>query len=53
MECQEKMYEQSLKSVVSVDDVYKPSLWYYNIFDFLYDQDISQSLCSNLIDKEN
>lgn len=46
-------YEQSLKSRVSADNVYKPSLWYYNLFDFLGDQDISRSSCSNLINEEN
>jgi hypothetical protein len=31
---EKKKYEQSLKPGASVDNVYKPSLWYYNLFLF-------------------
>jgi len=50
---EKKKYEESLKSGASADDVYKPTLWYYNLFDFLGNQDIPQSSYANLIDKQN
>ncbi|CAH2009334.1 unnamed protein product [Acanthoscelides obtectus] len=37
-----------MKSGASADNVYKPSLWYFELFDFIKDQDNPRSSVSNL-----
>ncbi|KAI5696493.1 hypothetical protein M8J76_014590 [Diaphorina citri] len=44
--------EASMKSGASADDVYKPNLWYFDLFDFLADQDIPRISHSNDDDDE-
>lgn len=40
--------EASKKSGASTDSIYKPVLWYYDLFDFLQDQDTPRTSSSNL-----
>lgn len=40
-------YEASVKSGASSDDVYRPKLWYYDMMNFLNDQDTPQESTSN------
>ncbi|XP_066153390.1 uncharacterized protein [Euwallacea fornicatus] len=47
---EKKKYKESLKSGASADDVYKPALWYYHLFDFLGDENTPRQSCSNLDD---
>lgn len=43
-----KKMEISKKSGTSTDDVYVPSLWYYEEMMFVLDQDVPRESCSNL-----
>ncbi|XP_068212540.1 uncharacterized protein [Palaemon carinicauda] len=45
---EQRKIESSMKSGASADNVYKPSLWYFKLFDFLKDQDNTRSSVSNL-----
>ncbi|KAL3275063.1 hypothetical protein HHI36_019835 [Cryptolaemus montrouzieri] len=47
-----KKVEALKKSGASADSIYKPVFWYYDLFDFLQDQDTPETSCSNL-DSEN
>jgi hypothetical protein len=38
-----KKYDESVKSGASSDDIYKPTLWYFDLFDFIRDQDVPRS----------
>lgn len=49
---EKKKLEASKKSGASADSIYKPVLWYYDLFDFLHDQDTPRTSNSNL-DSEN
>ncbi|XP_066985173.1 uncharacterized protein [Macrobrachium rosenbergii] len=44
---EKKKIDSSMKSGASTDNVYKPSLWYFNLFDFINDQDNARSTVSN------
>ena len=44
---EKKKIDSSMKSGASTDNVYKPSLWYFNLFDFIKDQDNPRSTVSN------
>ncbi|CAH1967323.1 unnamed protein product [Acanthoscelides obtectus] len=44
----QKKIDSSMKSGASADNVYKPSLWYFELFDFIKDQDNPRSSVSNL-----
>lgn len=44
---EKKKIDSSMKSGASADNVYKPSLWYFNLFDFIKDQDNPRSTVSN------
>ena len=44
----EQKIDSSMKSGASADNVYKPSLWYFKVFDLIKDQDNSRSSVSNL-----
>lgn len=46
---EKKIYEASKKSGVSPDKLYKPTLWYYDLFNFLRDHDIPNTSTSNSI----
>lgn len=50
---EKKKIDSSKKSGTSPDEIYKPTLWYYDLFSFLGDQDIPASSTSNLDDEEN
>lgn len=50
---EKKKYEASKKSGASADDLYKPGLWYYDLFDFLGDKNIANTSISNLDDEES
>ncbi|XP_060847738.1 uncharacterized protein LOC132927255 [Rhopalosiphum padi] len=45
---EKKKYEASVKSGASSDDVYRPKLWYYDMMNFLNDQDTPRESTSNL-----
>ncbi|XP_054744339.1 uncharacterized protein LOC129248746 [Anastrepha obliqua] len=45
---EKKKVEASKKSGSSADSIYKPALWYYDLFDFLQDQDTPKTSISNL-----
>ena len=45
-----KKISVSMRLGVSVDDVYAPQLWYYNLLLFLKDQEVSRLSVSNLDD---
>ncbi|CAG9782437.1 unnamed protein product [Diatraea saccharalis] len=45
-----KKYEVSVKSGASTDDIYKPTLWYFELFDFIGDQEVPRSSRSNISD---
>ena len=45
---EKKKVEQSKKSGLGEDEIYKPSLWYFHSFDFLMDQDVPRATCSSL-----
>lgn len=47
-----KKYDESVRSGVSSDDIYKPTLWYFDLFDFIGDQDVPRSSRSNISDSE-
>lgn len=49
---EKKKHDMSKKSGASTDDLYIPKLWYYNLFDFLGDQDMPSSSVSNLDDDD-
>lgn len=49
---EKKKFDTSKKSGAATDDLYKPTLWYYNLFDFLGDQDTPSTSVSNLHDEE-
>lgn len=43
-----KKYESFLDPEVSVDDIYRPKLWYYDLMSSLDDSETSRKLISNL-----
>ena len=43
-----KKYLQSMKSGFSTDDIYQPTLWYYNEMSFLQDQESSSDSQSSI-----
>ncbi|XP_023311010.1 uncharacterized protein LOC111691845 [Anoplophora glabripennis] len=45
---EKKKYGDSIKSGASADTVYHPKLWYYDLFDFLSDQETPRESTSNL-----
>ncbi|CAK1582960.1 unnamed protein product [Parnassius mnemosyne] len=45
---EKRKVEESTKSGASGDEIYKPSLWYYDMFEFLGDQDIPRTSQSNI-----
>ncbi|KAF5278921.1 hypothetical protein FQR65_LT15496 [Abscondita terminalis] len=45
---EKKKVEASKKSGASTDSIYKPVLWYYDLLDFLQDQDTPRMSSSNL-----
>ncbi|KAI4466571.1 hypothetical protein MML48_2g00000188 [Holotrichia oblita] len=45
---EQKKVEASKKSGASVDSIYKPLLWYCDLFDFLHDQHTPRASSSNL-----
>ncbi|KAK3872319.1 hypothetical protein Pcinc_022595 [Petrolisthes cinctipes] len=45
---EQKKIDSSMKSGASADNVYKPSLWYFKLFDFIKDQDNHRTSVSNL-----
>lgn len=49
---EKKKFDASKKSGAATDDLYKTTLWYYNLFDFLGDQDTTSTSVSNLHDEE-
>lgn len=49
---EKKKVDASKKSGAGTDELYKPTLWYYNLFDFLGDQDVPGTSQSNLDDEE-
>jgi len=50
---EKKKIEESLRSGAGADDVYEPSLWYYNVlFDFLSDQETPRNSFSNIDERE-
>lgn len=49
---EKKKREMSMKSGASADDVYVSKLWYFNLFDFLGDQDIPSASVSNLEEED-
>lgn len=49
---EKKKIEASKKSGASTESIYKPVLWYYDLFEFLQDQDTPRTSLSNL-DNEN
>lgn len=48
---EQKKYEASKKSGSSPDELYKTQLWYYDLFDFLGDQDTPRASTLNLDDE--
>lgn len=42
----------SMKSGAGSEEVYKPSLWYYDLLHFLYDQDSARSARSTMDDED-
>lgn len=49
---EKKKYKESLKSGASTEDIYKPTLWYYDLFDFLGDEDTPRKSLSNVVDDQ-
>lgn len=49
---EKKKVDASKKSGAGTDELYKPTLWYYPLFDFLGDQDAPGTSHSNLDDEE-
>ncbi|KOB68023.1 Uncharacterized protein OBRU01_18870 [Operophtera brumata] len=47
---EKKKYDESVKSGASSEDIYKPTLWYFELFDFIGDQDVPRSSRSNISD---
>ncbi|KAL4717001.1 hypothetical protein ACJJTC_001862 [Scirpophaga incertulas] len=47
---EKKKVKDSLKSGTSTDDVYQPSLWYYELLDFVDDQETARDPISNFVD---
>lgn len=50
---EKKKVEASMKSGASTDSIYKPVLWYYDLFEFLQDQDVPRTTISNLNDESD
>ena len=49
---EKKKYEESMKSGASPEDIQKPTLWYYDLFHFLGDQDVPASSQSDILNSE-
>lgn len=49
---EKKKIEESRRSGIGTDDVYEPTLWYYNLFEFLGDQETPRSSSSNINERE-
>lgn len=47
-----KKVEQSKRSGSGADDLYKPTLWYYNLLEFVKDQEMPRSSVSNVFDED-
>lgn len=45
---EKKKCNESTKSGASADEVYKPTLWYFDLFNFLGDQDTPRESRSNM-----
>ncbi|CAK1591730.1 unnamed protein product [Parnassius mnemosyne] len=45
---EEKKYDESVKSGASSNDIYKTTLWYFELFDFIGAQDVPRSSRSNI-----
>ncbi|KAL4702735.1 hypothetical protein ACJJTC_001480 [Scirpophaga incertulas] len=49
---EKRKIDESTKSGASADEIYKPSLWYYDMFEFLGDQDTPRPSQSNIVDAD-
>ncbi|KAF5272444.1 hypothetical protein FQA39_LY07912 [Lamprigera yunnana] len=49
---EKKKRDMSRKSGAGTDNVYSPKLWYFDLFDFLGDQDVPSTSSSNLDDED-
>lgn len=47
-----KLVQQSNKSGIGTDDIYKPKLWYFDLLSFLNDQDVPREAIDNISDEE-
>ena len=50
---EKKKHKVSIKSGASADDIYMATLWYYNLFDFLGNQETPTASISNFDDEES